>query len=114
MATQAIAFGGKKRKIIIIFCFISPNLIAWNAYYVTVVELKIDLYCLQNTVFDFWPKLLKLEVVVNAKLKKVAVLMHFNLRPPDVVTLVVLSGNYEAYKAPTANKFNNSANYADP
>ena len=26
-----------------------------HAYYVTVV--KIDLYCLQNIVFHFWPKL---------------------------------------------------------
>ena len=36
-----------------------------------------------------------------------------HLRPLDVVTLVVLSCNYEAYKAP-AYKFNNSATSADP
>jgi len=31
--------------------------LALQAYYVPVVEDRLDLYCLQNTVFHFWPKL---------------------------------------------------------
>ena len=36
------------------FAFFSPNSIAVHA---TSQWLKIDLYCLQNIVFHFWPKL---------------------------------------------------------
>jgi len=38
-----------------VIALISPNSIALQTYYVTVVE--DDLYCLQNIVVHFWPKL---------------------------------------------------------
>ena len=63
----------------LILCFFSPNSVALQANYVTVVEVRPVMsvkYCLPVTVFHFWPKLMHpaLSAVAEHLVKSVMVL----------------------------------------